>query len=203
MTPVRAVVFDIGGVLVEWDPRRLYRTMFDDPDAMEDFLATVVTDEWNATLDAGRSFAEAVAELVARHPERAAEISAYHERWPEMLGDAVPGTAELVAELRSAGVPVYALTNFSGETFPLARKRFGFLGDFDGVLVSGQEGVVKPDPAIYALAAQRFGLEPAATLFVDDRRDNVEAARRAGWHAEVFTDAPALRRHLRAAGLLG
>ncbi|MET0227959.1 MAG: HAD family phosphatase [Actinomycetes bacterium] len=200
--PVKAVVFDLGGVLIDWDPRYLYRKLLDDEAAVEEFLATVCTPEWNAEQDRGRPFAEGVAELVERHPVHAAAITAYHERWPEMLGGAVGGTVEVLAELRAAGVPVYALTNWSAETFGIARERFEFLEWFDGVLVSGEERMIKPDPAIFRLLLDRFGLDPGATFYIDDSPANVAAADRLGFDAVRFTSPAQLRRDLEARGLL-
>jgi 2-haloacid dehalogenase len=203
LVPVKAVVFDLGGVLIDWDPRYLYRKLLDDEAAVEEFLATVCTPEWNAEQDRGRPFAEGVAELVERHPAHAAAITAFHERWPEMLGGAVGSSVEVLAELRAAGVPVYALTNWSAETFGIARERFEFLEWFDGVLVSGEERMIKPDPAIFRLLLDRFGLDPAATFYVDDSEPNVEAAGRLGFDAARFTTPAQLRRDLEARRLLG
>jgi len=200
--PLKAVVFDLGGVLIDWDPRYLYRKLLDDEAAVEEFLATVCTPEWNAEQDRGRPFAEGVAELVGRHPVHAAAITAYQERWPEMLGGAVGGTVEVLAELRAAGVPVYALTNWSAETFGIARERFEFLEWFDGVLVSGEERMIKPDPAIFRLLLDRFGLDPGATFYIDDSPANVAAADRLGFDAVRFTSPAQLRRDLEARGLL-
>jgi 2-haloacid dehalogenase len=202
LVPVKAVVFDLGGVLIDWDPRYLYRKLLDDEAAVEEFLATVCTPAWNAEQDRGRPFAEGVAELVERHPAHAAAITAYHERWPEMLGGAVDGTVEVLAELRAAGVPVYALTNWSAETFGVARERFEFLEWFDGVLVSGEERIIKPDPAIFRLLLDRFGLDPEATFYVDDSEPNVAAADRLGLDAVRFTTPAQLRRDLVARRLL-
>ena len=200
--PTKAVVFDLGGVLIDWDPRYLYRKLLADEAAVEEFLATVCTPEWNAEQDRGRPFAEGVAELVERHPVHAAAITAYHERWPEMLGGAVGGTVEVLAELRAAGVPVYALTNWSAETFGIARERFEFLAWFDGLLVSGEERMIKPDPAIFRLLLDRFGLDPGATFYIDDSPANVAAADRLGFDAVRFTSPAQLRRDLEARGLL-
>jgi 2-haloacid dehalogenase len=198
----KAVVFDLGGVLIDWDPRHLYRKLLADEAAVEEFLATVCTPEWNAELDRGRPFAEGVAELVERHPEHAAAIAAYHERWPEMVAGDIPGTVEVLAELRAAGVPLYALTNWSAETFAITRGRFEFLEWFDGLLVSGEERVTKPDSAIFQLLLDRFGLDPTATVFVDDSEVNVAAARRLGFDAIGFTGHEELRRELVARRLL-
>ncbi|HEV3504119.1 MAG TPA: HAD family phosphatase, partial [Actinomycetes bacterium] len=150
----------------------------------------------------GRPFAAGVAELVERFPAHAAAIAAYHERWPEMLGGDIPGTVELLAELRAAGVPLYALTNWSAETFGIARERYEFLEWFDGVLVSGEERLIKPDPAIFELMVDRFGLDPGSTLYVDDSAANVAAAERLGFDAVRFTSPGQLRRDLAARPLL-
>ena len=198
----KAVVFDLGGVLIDWDPRHLYRKLLADEAAVEEFLATVCTPEWNAELDRGRPFAEGVAELVERHPEHAAAIAAYHERWPEMVAGEVPGSVEVLAELRAAGVPLYALTNWSAETFAITRERFEFLDWFCGLLVSGEEGMTKPDPAIFRLLLDRFGLDPQATVFVDDSATNVAAAEALGLDAVRFTGPERLRRDLVARRLL-
>ena len=198
----KAVVFDLGGVVIDWDPRHLYRKLLADEAAVEEFLATVCTPEWNAEQDRGRPFAEGVAELVERHPEHAAAIAAYHERWPEMVAGDIPGTVEVLAELRAAGVPLYALTNWSAETFAITRGRFEFLEWFDGLLVSGEERVTKPDSAIFQLLLDRFGLDPTATVFVDDSEVNVAAARRLGFDAIRFTGHEELRRELVARRLL-
>jgi 2-haloacid dehalogenase len=202
LAPTKAVVFDLGGVLIDWDPRYLYRKLLADEEAVEEFLATVCTPEWNAELDRGRPFAEGVAELVERHPAQAAAITAYHERWREMLGGEVPGAVAVLADLRAAGVPLYALTNWSAETFAITRGRFAFLEWFDGVVVSGQERVIKPDPRIFRLLADRFGLDPETTFYVDDSEANVAAARALGFDAVRFTGPERLRRDLEARRLL-
>jgi 2-haloacid dehalogenase len=198
LAAIKAVVFDLGGVLIDWDPRYLYRKLLADEAAVEEFLATVCTPEWNAEQDRGRPFAEGVAELVERHPAHAAAIAAYAERWPEMLAGEIGGSVEVLAELRAAGVPLYALTNWSAETFVVARERFEFLGWFDGVLVSGEERMIKPDPRFFKLLQDRFGLAPEATFYVDDSEANVAAARRLGFDAVRFTGPDQLRRELAA-----
>lgn len=200
---VKAVVFDLGGVLIDWDPRYLYRKLLADEAAVEEFLATVCTPEWNAEQDRGRPFAEGVAELVERHPAHAAAIAAYSERWEEMLGGEIPGSVEVLAELRAAGMPLYALTNWSAETFGIARRRFAFLDWFRGVLVSGEERMVKPDPRFFRLLQERFGLDPASSFYVDDSAANVAAARRLGFDAVRFTGPRRLRRDLAARRAFG
>jgi 2-haloacid dehalogenase len=202
-TPVKAVVFDLGGVLIDWNPRYLYRQLFDgDEAAMEGFLRDITTQEWNARQDGGRTWAEAVAELVDRHPEQRDLILAYRERWDEMLGGPIAGTVDVLRELRDDGVPLYALTNWSAETFPLARERFEFLGWFRGLVVSGEIRLVKPDPAIFHHLLERFGLDAATTLFIDDHEPNVLAAQALGMHAIRFRDPAHLRTELTDLGLL-
>ncbi len=195
-------MFDLGGVLIDWDPRHLYRRLFDDEAEMEAFLAEVATSAWNETQDAGRPWAEAVEALAAKHPEHRALIEAYHLRWPETLGGPIPGTAEILAELREAGVGLYALSNWSAETFPVARDRFPFLAWFDGVVISGDVGTIKPDARMFDALLERYAVDPAATLFIDDRADNVAAAARLGFRAIQFRDAEALRPELVRLGLL-
>ena len=198
---VDAVVFDLGGVLMEWEPRRLYRTMFDDDAAMEHFLTTVCTPAWNDELDRGLPFATGVSQLTARYPEHAELISAYHTRWDEMLGDPIDDAVDVLRDLKAGSVPLYALSNWSAETYPVARRRFDFLDLFDGVLISGDVGVTKPDPRIFDELCERFGLEASRTVFVDDRLDNVEGARRYGLVAVAFTSGVTLRAALRGLGL--
>jgi 2-haloacid dehalogenase len=198
----RPVVFDLGGVLIEWDPRRLYRKLLPDEAEVEAFLAEVCTAEWNYQQDAGRTWAEAVAELSGRHPELAGLIAAYYQRWEEMLGGAIADSVTLLEELDAAGVPLYALTNWSRETFPIARRRFEFLGRFRGIVVSGEERAAKPDPRIYRTLLERYRLDAGACLFVDDVAKNVEGARAAGMEGVLFTSAAALRRELIARSIL-
>jgi 2-haloacid dehalogenase len=196
------VVFDLGGVLIDWDPRYLYRQLFDDPGEMESFLAEVTTTEWNAHQDAGRPWAEAIELLVATYPERRELIEAFHRRWPEMLAGEIQGTVDVLGELRAAGVRLIALSNWSAEMFPVARERFGFLAWFEGIVISGDVGVNKPDRRIFEHLVERFGIEPAAALFIDDSPANVDAARAMGFRAIQFTDPTALRIELVRFGLL-
>lgn len=196
------VVFDLGGVLVDWDPRYLYRQLFDDADEMESFLAEVTNAEWNAHQDAGRPWVEAVELLSAEHPERRELIEAFHLRWPEMLAGEIPGTVDVLAELRATGIRLLALSNWSAETFPIARERFEFLRWFEAIVLSADVGVNKPDPRIFEHLVDRFGLDPEATVFVDDSPLNVDAAESLRFRTIRFTDAAALRVELVALGLL-
>jgi len=205
LAPIDTVVFDLGAVLIDWDPRHLYRSLFDGPDAeaeMEHFLATVCTPEWNLAQDRGRTIAEATATLVAKHPEQAALIEAYYGRWDEMLGEPIEGTVQIARELKAAGIRLVALSNWSAETFPRARHRLTFLDDFDGVLVSGTVGLVKPDPAIFELFVERHAVDVRHAIFVDDSEKNVRAAAQAGFDAIQFRSPEQLRRDLQDRGLL-
>jgi 2-haloacid dehalogenase len=200
---IAAAVFDLGGVLIDWDPRYLYRRLFDGDDAaMEAFLADVCNASWNALQDAGRPWSAATTELAARHPEQRELIDAYRARWPEMLGGPIEPTVEILGELLRVGVPLFALSNWSAETYPIARERFEFLGWFDAVVISGAVGVIKPDPRIYRHLLDTNGLEARSTLFIDDHAANVEAAAALGFVALRFEGAPRLRADLEALGLL-
>jgi 2-haloacid dehalogenase len=197
-------VFDLGGVLIDWNPRHLYRKLFAGDDAaMEHFLSTVCTQTWNEYQDAGRSFAEAAALLCAEHPDKTALIEAYGVRFDEMMAGPIQGTVEIVAELRAAGVRLFGLTNWSAETYPLALRRFEFLQWFHGILVSGEVRLIKPDPRIFQLLLARFGIAAETAIYVDDNPRNVAAAAALGIRALHFTDPPTLRRDLTEIGLLG
>ena len=196
-----AVVFDLGGVLIEWDPRRLYRQLFDDPAAMESFLSEVCTPAWNARLDAGHPWPEAIESLAREFPAQRDLILAYDTRWEEMLGGAIEGTVQILAELRDAGIPCYALSNWSAAKFVLTRPRFPFLEWFEGIVISGDVGASKPDPAIYRVLVARYRLTPSATAFIDDAEPNVLVAADLGFRAIQFAGAPGLRADLRGLGL--
>jgi 2-haloacid dehalogenase len=200
--PARAVIFDLGGVLIDWDPRHLYRKLMSDEAAMEDFLARVCNQAWNEQQDAGRPVAQAIAALSAEHPECAELIGAFYGRFDEMMRGAHDDTVGLLQELDDRGVPLYALSNFSAETFVHARRRFAFLDRFRDIVLSGHERLLKPDPRFYRLLLDRHRLAAADAVFVDDSPRNVEAAAGLGMTAFHFRGAPALRRDLVAAGLL-
>ena len=195
------VVFDLGGVLIDWDPRHLYRRLLPE-DEIEEFLDEVGFAAWNYAQDAGGSWDEAVERLAARHPHRRELIAAYPARFPETLAGPVPGSVELLRDLHAAGVRLLALTNWSAETYPHAEATFDFLTLFEDIVVSGAEGIAKPDPAVFALLVDRYRLDPAATVFVDDSPVNVAAAAAAGLRAVRFTDADTLRGDLSRLGLL-
>jgi 2-haloacid dehalogenase len=197
------VIFDLGGVLLDWNPRHLYRQLFPgDEAAMEHFIATVCNGEWNRQQDAGRLVAEGCALLKAEHPDKAALIDAYYGRHLDMIAGPVEGTVTILAELRERGTPLYFLSNYSAETYPLALGRYDFLSWFAGGIVSGEHGVIKPDPAIYRLLIDRHGIDPHRAVFIDDVAANAEAARAFGIHPIHFTGPNALRAELVELGLL-
>ncbi|HEX4986619.1 MAG TPA: HAD family phosphatase [Burkholderiales bacterium] len=201
--PFDTVLFDLGAVLVDWNPRYLYRPLFDGDDAaMERFLAEIVPPWWNLEIDAGKSFDQAVAERSASHPGHAGMIAQWRDGWERMLRGEISGSVEILAELRGRGHRLHALTNWSAETFPVARRRFTFLEWFEDIVVSGEVGLAKPDPRIFSLAIERCRLEPARTVFIDDSLRNVEAGRTAGLQALHFRDPPRLRAELAALGML-
>ena len=196
------VVFDLGGVLIDWNPRHLYRKMLPEEAAVERFLAEVCSPAWNLEQDRGRSWEEAIARLTREHPDKAELIAAYRGRWLEMLGGPIDGTVEILAELRAQEVPLFALTNWSAETYPLALELYDFLGWFEAVVVSGRERLVKPDPAIFRLLCERHGLSPEALVFIDDNPKNAAAAAALGMEGIHFTSPEVLRTDLTRLGLL-
>jgi 2-haloacid dehalogenase len=196
------IVFDLGGVLIDWNPRHLYRQLIADEAEMERFLAEVCNGPWNAQQDAGRPFAEAVAQLCTGHPERRELIEAYWSRWPEMVRGEIEGSVGVLDELRRGGAELHALTNWSAETFALTRPRFPFLEWFESILVSAEVGLIKPDPRIFALLLQRIGRAAPECVYIDDSRPNVEAAARLGFDAIAFCDAGQLRADLVRRGVL-
>jgi len=204
MTRNRSVaVFDLGGVLIDWNPRYLYRKLFaDDEAAMEHFLATVCTPSWNAQQDAGRSFAEACSSLKAQHPGHGELIDALIQRQEEMVTGPIAGSVDILAELRARGVPFYALSNWSAETFPISLRRFEFLRWFRAVVLSGEVRLLKPDPRIFQLFFETHAVDPAHAVYIDDLPANVAAATALGMHGILFTDPPALRHELAKLGLL-
>jgi 2-haloacid dehalogenase len=199
------VIFDLGGVLIDWNPRYLYRKLFpDDESAMERFLAEICSPDWNLTLDAGRPFAEAVAELAAQHPHERERIDAYHRRWLEMVAGPIEPTVRLLEELDMRGVPLWALTNWSTETFALVRTdpTYAFLERFREIFVSGELRMIKPDPAIFRHTVEAIGVSAANCLFIDDSAKNVAAAAAGGLLTHHFTAAGQLRRDLERLGVL-
>nr|WP_295663887.1 HAD family phosphatase [Polymorphobacter sp.] len=202
MTAPTAVVWDVGHVLYDWDPRYLYAKLIPDPVELDWFLHNVVTRQWHFQADAGRPIAAMVAELTAQFPDQAERIAAYWPRWLETIPAPMPGMLDLVAELDAAKVPQFAITNFGAEFWAMFRPTAPVFDAFCDIVVSGVEKVAKPDPAIYALALARFGLAPGEGVFIDDRADNVAAANTAGLIGHVFAGAADTRTWLAAQGIL-
>ncbi len=200
---IDAVIFDLGGVLLDWNPRYLYRKLFDDEESMERFLAEVCTMEWHEANDRGVPFEVTCAELAAEHPEHADHIWAWGTRTEEMVGGPIDETVEILRELKRDGsVRLFALTNMEAHTYPLRRERYDFLRWFEGTVVSSSEGVIKPDPQIYRVLLERYGLKAASTLMIDDNARNVDAARSLGMPTVLFESPAALRAELQDAGVL-
>ncbi|WP_417688046.1 HAD family hydrolase [Roseibium sp.] len=195
------VVFDIGNVLIEWDPDHLYRKLIPDEADRARFLQDICSMDWNLQQDLGRSWTEAIDQLVRAHPDQADLIAAYSERWHEMVPGAISGTVDILLELKASGVPLYAITNFSSDKFAETQERFPFLKQsFLDILVSGDEGMIKPDIRIYETFLSRNNLAPGACVFIDDSPNNVEGARRSGMNALHFTSPDVLRTDLRSLG---
>jgi FMN phosphatase YigB (HAD superfamily) len=194
-------VFDIGGVFVEWDPMRLFRKLFATEDEARWFHDNICTREWNLEFDAGDNFSEGVARLITRFPKYWREIQAYDLRWKETLGPFIEGTIAIHDELIAAEIPTFAITNFSWEKWMSCLGEWPFLEKFDGVVVSGLEHLVKPDPRLYRVFCERCALAPTECVFIDDSEPNVVAARKYGMQALHFTDPATLRKDLIALGL--
>ena len=203
MPRIDTVIFDVGNVLLDWNPRHLYRNLFADEERMEWFLANICTPAWNLEQDRGRSFAEAVRELVSRHPEWEREIRAFDERWQEMIPGEIAASIALLSPLKQKGIRLFALTNFSREKYEETFARFAFLREFEGIIVSGQERLLKPDAAIFRLFLDRYAREASRCLFIDDSARNVEGARRIGMEAVQFSGRREPRARSRAARIVG
>ena len=194
---MRNIIFDFGNVLVEWHPERVYGEYFGDEAKAWWFLRHVADLDWRQRIDAGESQDTCIAELKARQPEYAEAIELYRSHWREMLTGEMPGMRELLIELRVKGYEIYGLTNWSMETFPEAREHFGILQLIDRYVVSGAEGLVKPDPRLFHVLLDRYGLKAEECIFVDDNPDNVAAARALGMEGIVFHGAEDLRKQLK------
>ena len=199
---VKGIVFDLGGGVIDWNPMHLYRKVFDgDEITAANFLDTICTLEWNGRQDSGRDLMAATAELVSRHPEWAREIRAYYGRWIEMIGGPIPGTLEILQELKAAGLSLFALSNWHCETFAKVRYAYPAFGLFEQIMLSGEYGLIKPDARLYALALGHYGIAAEHLVFIDDRLENVEGARKAGMQGLVFTSADNLRADLIGLGV--
>ncbi len=199
---IKAVIFDLGGVLIDWNPRYVYSKIFDNEADTEWFLENICTSDWNLSIDAGKPFAQAVRELVALNPEWVKQIEAFHLRWEEMLGGDIPESVEILKKIQTAGYPVLGLTNWSAETFPIAYDRFKFLQTFDGIVVSGAEKIIKPDPAIYELLLRRYSLNADNCLFIDDNYHNIAAAAEIGFDTIHFISSGQLLDELQQRDIL-
>ena len=201
MTDTLIPVFDLGGVFVEWNPMWLFRKLFDTEEEAQWFHDNICTSSWNLEFDAGDIFAEGVARLITRHPKYWREIQAFDLRWKETCGKFIDGTIAIHDELIAQEIPTFAITNFSWEKWVSVLGEWPFLEKFDGVVVSGLEHLVKPDPRLYRVFCERYGFAPESCVFVDDSEPNVVSARKFGMHAIHFTDAKSLRKDLIALGL--
>lgn len=201
-SPITTIVFDLGGVFVDWNPKYLYRKIFDSETKVNKFLTEICTNDWNLEHDRGRPLWEGTQILVDQYPEYEQEIRAYYSRWVEMLGGLIEGTVDILNTLKGMSqYRIYALTNWSQETFPIARVLYPFLQLFEGILVSGDEKLIKPDARIYELLLQRFNIKAEEAVFIDDSSKNVKGAEAVGMKAIHFSNPQQLQKELEA--LLG
>ena len=200
--PVDAVVFDVGRVLYQWQLSALFNRIVPDADRRAKVLADVVTEQWHFEHDRGRALADMVPERIAQFPEYEPEIRAYATRFNETIPGPVTGSIELVERLDARGVPLFAITNFGAEFWAAFRPTAPVFDRFCDIVVSGEEKLAKPDPALFALAARRFGHDPARMLFIDDNADNIASARACGWQVHHFSDAATLQGDLESRGLI-
>ena len=199
---IRAVIFDLGGVVLDWNPRYVYQHYFDTPDEIERFLAEIDFPDWNRQQDMGRPFSEGVAILSMQYPQYVRLIRAYHEHWDQSVTGPIEGTVQIIEDLKAADFRLHALSNWSAETFPIARERYDCLELFDSILLSGEVGLAKPDPRIFELLLQRIQLGPRDCLLIDDASQNVEAAAKLGFRTIVFESPVQLRIRLQEMRLL-
>lgn len=197
MKKIDTVVFDLGGVLIDWNPDYVFKTIFEDEEKMRWFYANICTPAWNEEQDAGRSLKEATEELVTQFPEHETNIRAYYDRWEEMLGGPINGTVEVLRKLKyQTDCKLYALTNWSHETFPIALQKYDFLHWFDGRLVSGEEKTRKPFPDIYELLIKRFNIDPKTSIYIDDNARNLAPAEELGFSTIHFKSPEQLQQEL-------
>jgi 2-haloacid dehalogenase len=200
---IRAIIFDFGNVLLEWNPRFVYRRYFQDNEqAMEQFLHEVNFMDWNALQDKGRTFAEGVADLSREFPHYSDLIQAYYDNWQESIGNSFAGTVELLKRLKRMGYPLYGLSNWSAETFPLAREKYDFFHLFDDIVISGEVGSIKPEPEIFEILLGRIGRPAQECLFIDDSLTNIRQAQKMGFVTVHFESAEKLEDALRGLKLL-
>jgi len=202
MVSQRVVVFDLGNVLITWDRRLLYEKLIADPVELQDFLDNVFTMEDNARLDAGTPLPEVAAGVAARHPDKHDLVMAFAERWNETLGDVIMGSVEILEELSDRGITLYALSNWGKDTFASIEADYPFFSRFDGMVISGREGVIKPDARIYRILCERYGFEPEDAVFIDDSGANIASAMTLGFDALLFENPTRLRQQLILRSLL-
>ncbi|MBA4166985.1 MAG: HAD family phosphatase [Chitinophagaceae bacterium] len=197
MKKIKTIIFDLGGVLIDWNPDYVYRTIFSDENKMRKFYEEICTPDWNEEQDAGRSLMEATEHLVAKFPHEEKNIRAYYGRWEEMLRGPIEGTVDILKELKDSGkYKLYALTNWSHETFPVTLRKFDFLHWFDGRLVSGEEKMRKPFMEIYELLLQKFNIDPHTAIYIDDNERNLTAPESMGIHTIHFESPGQLKEDL-------
>ena len=202
MSKTTNIVFDLGNVLIDWDPRHLYRKLLPNETEMKWFLENVCNDEWNIKHDKGQSFDKGISELSKLYPQYTDLIKNWFDRWEEMLGGPIEDTVELLAELKKLGFPLYILSNWSAETFPKAEAIYEFLKWFDGKIISGEVGKIKPDPEIFHILTNTYNLNPENSVFIDDKLKNIEAANLIGFQGIHFKNAVSLRNDLRKVKLI-
>jgi 2-haloacid dehalogenase len=203
MSKIETIVFDLGGVLIDWNPRYLYRKIFSTEEEITWFMENICTSEWNDMQDAGRSFADATEELVKKHPQHEVPIRAWYGRFPETISGAIQPTVEVLSRIREKNAHrLYALTNWSAESFPWAQQNFEFLSWFEGIVVSGQEKTRKPFADFYHILLKRYDIDPARTVFIDDNIKNIKGANEVGIKTIHFTGASELEMELKNLGVL-
>ena len=196
MNKINTIIFDFGGVLVDWNPHYLYDSYFGDTKKTDYFLMNICTPKWNAQMDGGKPFADGIAEKIAEHPEYEKEIRMYWTDWEQMMGKQIDGMQELLQELKTAGYHIYGLSNWSAETFYQVRNDYPIFDLLEGFVLSGEEKCLKPEPQIYTILLDRYQIEPDTALFFDDNIDNVEGAKAVGIHGIQFVSAEQIRKEL-------
>lgn len=202
MSKINTVVFDLGGVLIDWNPDYVFKTIFQKEEEMREFFRTVCTPDWNEEQDAGRTIKEGTDLLIQQFPDHEKNIRAFYDRWPEMLGGPIHGTVQIFRELKQTGYKTYALTNWSAETFPVALDKYLFLHWFDGRLVSGEEKTRKPFKGFYETLIKKFRIDPRSSVYVDDNARNLVPAKELGFTTVHFKSPDQFRSELEAAGVL-
>ncbi|MFT5237306.1 MAG: 2-haloacid dehalogenase [Flavobacteriaceae bacterium] len=199
---IKNIVFDFGGVLVDWNPRYLFKDIFNDDEKMEHFLGNICSDSWNIQQDAGRTLADGTKILQEQFPEDSEMIQKFYDGWEVMLKDEIPENTKLLSQFDREKFRLWGLTNWSGETFPIALERFDFFKEFEGIVVSGDEKMIKPNEEIYLLLLERYSLKAEESIFIDDNYKNIIAANKLGFHTIHFTENVNLEKRLQELGLL-